>query len=342
MSKNKIRVGIIGCGMIFDRHVEAINANKDMFELVAICDIDSNKVAVRAKEFNIPGYENYLDMLAGMSGKMDLVTICTPNSLHFDQAKDSLTSGYDILVEKPVDFKNERVEELVKLTKKLKQKAYCVLQVRFNPTVGLLKDAIDRKLIGDIRSVSLVQRWQRPSSYFDSWRADIKIGGRTLYEVGIHYLDIVQYIFGLPKAICSATFNNKHKNVSFEDTVFSIIKFNNGHSGSIEVTIAAEPCNLECSLTAMGSEGYLKIGGRALDKVETALFSNRFLEEEWNKLVSTLGDSLEPNSYGTHAGSCPNHPTIYKEIGLGTGIPLSEAVNSIKFIESIYESETKQ
>jgi predicted dehydrogenase len=233
------------------------------------------------------------------------------------------------------------VEELVTLAKKLKRKAYCVLQVRFNPTVGVMKEAVEQKLIGDIRSVSLIQRWQRPSSYFDSWRIDINIGGRTLYEVGIHYLDIVQYIFGLPKAIVSTTFNNKHKNVSFEDTVFSIIKFKDGHSGSIEVAIAAEPCNLECSLSAMGSEGYLKIGGRALDRVENALFSNRFLEEKWNKLISTVGVSLEPNSYGTHSGSCPNHPTIYKEIGIGTGIPLSEAINSIKFIESIYEIETK-
>jgi UDP-N-acetyl-2-amino-2-deoxyglucuronate dehydrogenase len=341
MSKNKIRVGIIGCGMIFDRHVEAIKANQDFFELAAICDIDSKKVSLRAKEFDVPGYEDYRNMLVKMKGKMDMVSICTPNSLHFDQAKDSLTAGYDILVEKPVDFKSHRVEELVTLAKKLKHKAYCVLQVRFNPTVGLMKEAVEQKLIGDIRSVSLIQRWQRPSSYFDSWRIDINIGGRTLYEVGIHYLDIVQYIFGLPKAIVSTTFNNKHKNVSFEDTVFSITKFKDGHSGSIEVTIATEPCNLECSLSAMGSEGYLKIGGRALDKVESALFSNRFLEEKWNKLVSFLGVSLEPNSYGTHSGSCPNHPTIYREIGIGTGIPLSEAINSIKFIESIYEIETK-
>ena len=205
----------------------------------------------------------------------------------------------------------------------------------------LLKTAVDQGLIGDIRTVSLVQRWQRPSTYFDSWRADIDIGGRTLYEVGIHYLDIVQFIFGLPKALSSVTFNNKHKHVKFEDTVFSILKFKDGFSGSVEVTIAAEPCNLECSLSVMGSEGYVKIGGRALDLVEKSLFSNRMLEEKWNNLASVLGKSLEPNSYGTHSGSCPNHPTLYREIGMGTGIELSEAINSIKFIESIYENEIK-
>ncbi|PJE62894.1 hypothetical protein COU88_02495 [Candidatus Roizmanbacteria bacterium CG10_big_fil_rev_8_21_14_0_10_39_6] len=341
MQKNKIRVGIIGCGMIFDRHVEAINANSEYFELVSICDIDKNKVEIRAREYGIPGFDNYRNMLSDMKGKMDMVSICTPNSYHFSQAEDSLNSGYDVLIEKPVDFESDRVERLVKLAEDNSKNAYCVLQVRYNPTVKLLKTAVDQGMVGDIRSVSLIQRWQRPSTYFDSWRADIDIGGRTLYEVGIHYLDIIQFIFGLPSALSSATFNNKHKHVKFEDTIISILKFNDGFSGSVEVTIAAEPCNLECSLSVMGSEGYIKIGGKALDLVEKTLFSNRILEEKWNNLVSESGKSLEPNSYGTHAGSCPNHPTLYGEIGMGTGIKLSEAINSIKFIESIYENETK-
>ncbi|KKQ35140.1 MAG: oxidoreductase domain-containing protein [Candidatus Nomurabacteria bacterium GW2011_GWB1_37_5] len=342
MQKNKIRVGIIGCGMIFDRHIEAINSNSDHFVLVSICDIDKKKVEIRAREHGIPGFENYREMLQAMKGKMDMVSICTPNSFHFLQAEASLNFGYDVLIEKPVDFESKRVKKLVALAEENSKKAYCVLQVRYNPTVKLLKIAIDQGMVGDIRSVSLVQRWQRPSTYFDSWRADIDIGGRTLYEVGIHYLDIIQFIFGLPSALSSATFNNKHRHVKFEDTIFSILKFNDGFSGSVEVTIAAEPCNLECSLSVMGSEGYIKVGGRALDLVEKTLFSNRILEEKWNNLASESGESLEPNSYGTHSGSCPNHPTLYREIGMGTGIELSEAINSIKFIESIYESETKQ
>lgn len=341
MPTKKYKIGIIGCGTIFDRHIEAIHTNSDNFKLVALCDIDKKKVNIRSKEHGVSGFVSHKEMLKKMKGKMDLVAIATPNSLHYKQAMDCLASGMNILVEKPIDFKHGRVKEISKFAKKVGKKAYAVLQVRFNPTVGMVREALSKGFLGDIRSVSLTQRWQRPESYFDSWRADLNVGGRTLYEVGIHYLDIVQLLFGLPKVLGSATFNNKHKHVEFEDTVFSIFQFPSGASGSLEVTIASEPSNLECSLSIMGSEGFIKIGGRALDAIERASFASNILEDKWNKLTEKYGDSLEPNSYGTHAGSCPNHPTLYAEIAAGRGIPIDEAINSIEFIERVYEKEAK-
>lgn len=338
---SKYKVGIIGCGVIFDRHIQAITANSDHYDLVALCDVDKKKVGIRAQEYGVPGYTDYIKMLAEQKGKMDFVVIATPNSLHYKMAVDAMQTGNTILVEKPVDFKHARVMELIEVAKKNKVEAYAVLQVRYNPTVGVLRDALKQNFIGDIRSISLIQRWQRPSQYFDSWRADINVGGRTLYEVGIHYLDIVQLLFGVPEVLASATFNNKHKHVKFEDTAYAIVRFPSGASGSLEVTVASEPSNLECSLSILGSEGFIKIGGRALDEVEKAMFTSSILEEKWKNIVAAHGDGLEPNSYGTHAGSCPNHPTLYKHIALGEGLKLDETINSIDFIERIYNKEVK-
>lgn len=335
----KYKVGIIGCGFIFDRHIEAIETNKEAYELVALCDTDKKKADIKAKEYAVKGFYDYKDMLKVMNGIMNYVVIATPNSYHYEQAVASLQMGYDILVEKPIDFTHIRIQKIIDMAKKYKKNAYGVLQVRYNPTVQMLKEGINKHIIGKLRSISLIQRWQRPPSYFDSWRADKKIGGRILYEVGIHYLDIMQYIFGLPEVLSTATFNNKHKNVEFEDTVFSILKFPKGASGSIEVTIAAEPSNIECSLSVMGSEGYIKIGGKALDEIETSRFSNSTVEDSWNKLKSNYGKSIPPNSYGTHLGSCPNHPFLYSEIAKGRGILLKETLNSVKFIEDIYNKE---
>ncbi|MFA7244316.1 MAG: Gfo/Idh/MocA family oxidoreductase [Patescibacteria group bacterium] len=338
-NKKKRKVGLIGCGMIYTRHMEAITSNPEDFELVALCDIDDKKLENRATENQVPGFTDYKKMLKDMKGKMDFVSIATPNSLHYEMAIEALSNGYDILIEKPIDFKHDRVQEISKLAKKLKRNAFAVLQVRYNPTVNMVKEALDKGYLGNIRSVSLIQRWQRPETYFDSWRADLKTGGRTLYEVGIHYLDIVQLLFGVPEVKASATFNNKHKNVKFEDTVFSIYQFPQGASGSCEVTIASEPSNLECSVSIMGSEGFIKIGGRALDAIDRAMFESQIFEKKWDNLVERYGESLEPNSYGTHAGSCPNHPTLYAEIAKGKGISIDEAINSIKFIERIYGKE---
>ena len=341
LKNEKYKIGIIGCGNIYPRHLEAVQTNSEYFEVAALCDIDEKKVKNRAAELNVPGFVHYGEMLEQMKSKMNMVVIATPNSFHFDQAMDSLKSGYDILIEKPIDFKSSRVAEIGALARSVNKNSFGVLQVRYNNTLKMLKMALEEGIIGDIRSVSLIQRWQRPEEYFDSWRADINVGGRTLYEVGIHYMDILQLFFGRPEVLASSTFSNKHKRVSFEDTVFALLKFPGGYSGSLEVTIASEPRNLECSISVMGSLGYIKIGGKALDEISDALFLNSVQAQKWEELLKQYDGSLLPNSYGTYSGSCPNHPTLYREIAEGRGIFTDESINVVKFIEDIYEKEVK-
>lgn len=337
--KKKYRVGIIGCGAILPRHIEAIQSNSDHFEIVAVCDIKKERVNKASKEHNVPGFTDYKEMLEKMKGKMNLVTVATPNSLHYPMAIDSLNSGFDVLIEKPIDFKKKQIFKIHVLAEQLGQKAYAVLQVRYNPTVSMLKEALDNNLIGDIRSVSFIQRWQRPFSYFEGWRGQNEVGGGTLYECAIHYLDVIYTLFDVPTVLSSSTFSTKHMHVDIEDTIYAIVQYPNGAPGSIEVTISSEPQNLECSLSILGSTGFIKIGGKALDQVDQALFEDTSSEKKWKKLVDKYGESIVPNSYGTHVGSCPNHPTIYSEIAAGRGISVEEAIHSIRFIQDIYSAD---
>lgn len=74
----KKRVGIIGCGHILVRHVEAINQNPEDFELVALCDTDKEVLKKAVEENgNVEGFEDYKKMLKDMKGKMDMVVIAT-------------------------------------------------------------------------------------------------------------------------------------------------------------------------------------------------------------------------------------------------------------------------
>ncbi len=336
----KRRVGIIGCGHILVRHTESITQNPKDFELVALCDIDKDVLEKAVKENgNVQGFTDYKDMLEKMKGKMDFVTIATPNHLHYEMAMESMKAGYDILIEKPIAFEASRVQEIQDEADKLGREAYCVLQVRYNPTVKMMERVLEDGLLGDIRSVCFIQRWQRPIGYFKDWRGLVDQGGRSLYEYGIHYLDIVQKLFGVPDVKSTDTFNHKHLDIPFEDTSYSIVEFKNGASGSIEVNVAVEPSNLECSIAIMGSHGYLKISGNALDIVERASFETEELQNKWKEIESSSGQSITPNSYGTHVGSCPNHPTLYAEIAKGNGLKVSESVPSIDFIQKIYKEE---
>lgn len=325
------KVGIIGCGAIFIRHYEAISKNKK-YELVAVCDIQPDLAKSVGKKYGVKYYTDYKKM--AQSKDVDFVTIATPNSLHYEQSIYCLKNKCDILVEKPVAFTKKEVTDIIKVAKKYKQSAHCVLQVRLNPTVLLIKEVLEKGLLGTNRGVNFIQRWQRPLEYFTGWRALPEVGGGTLYECGIHYLDIVQYLFGKPDVVSTKTYATKH-NVGIEDTIYSI--FDYGHfGGTCEVTISSEPKNLECSLSILGSNGYVKLGGKALNIIETADFLSHGSQVQFEVLRKKYYIETEPNNYGSYQGSCPNHPFVYKNLN---EFKMEETLNVISLIDEIYEKD---
>ncbi len=329
----KYKVGIIGCGGIFPRHIEAIESNED-FELISICDIQNSLVKSLSLRYNVNGYTEYQDMIK--SEDLNFVVIATPNSLHKNQAIFSLEHGCDVLIEKPVTFNINDLNKILEVSKKEKQKAFCVLQVRLNPTVELTKEILKRNLLGNIRGVSFTQRWQRPLEYFSGWRGEPNVGGGILYETGIHYLDILQLLIGNPKQILSAkTYTTKHQNGVIEDTIYSLVDYGS-FGGTIESTIAAEPHNIEASITLMGSNDYVKIGGKALNVIESANFLSHGCTIEYENLVKQFTYSKDPNSYGSYQGSCPNHPEVYKKLDK---FNLEETNNVIILLEEIYKKD---
>ena len=325
----KYKVGIIGCGAILPRHLEAIEMD-DNFELVALCDIQKDLVESIAKKMNVKHFTDYKELID--SKLVNFVVIATPNSLHVEHSIYALKNKCDILVEKPVAFSKEEVDTIIKTANDFGRNAYCVLQVRLNPTVSLLKEVLDLNLLGNIRSVNFVQRWQRPYEYFTGWRSVPNIGGGTLYEVGIHYLDVLQNLFGMPIVHSSKSYSTKHTGVNIEDTVYSIFDFGT-FGGTCEVTIAAEPHNLECSISVLGSNGFIKLGGKALNIVESAKFLSHGCQYEFDTLKKKFSISTEPNNYGSYEGSCPNHPYVYKRL---EEFKMEETLNVISLIDDIY------
>jgi len=327
----KYRVGIIGCGGIFPRHMEAIENNSDEFTLVSVCDIQETLVKSLGERYNVPSYTSFKDMISYED--INFVVIATPNSLHKEQAIYALEKKCDVLIEKPVAFNISDVIEIEKYAKKNNKTAYCVLQVRLNPTVHLTKKILDNKLLGEIRGFSFAQRWQRPLEYFSGWRGEPKVGGGILYETGIHYLDILQYLIGSPKNIIGTkVYTTKHKGGVIEDTVYSLVDYGN-FGGTIESTIAAEPHNIESSISLLGSNGYIKIGGKALNVIESANFLSHGATLHYENLLKDFNYPKDPNSYGSYQGSCPNHPEVYKNLSV---FNITETLNVIKLIEEIY------
>lgn len=324
------KVGIVGCGAILPRHLESIDSNEN-FELVALCDVQPTLVKSLADKRKVAAFTDYKEMIK--SKIVDFVVIATPNSLHTEQSIFALQNNCDVLVEKPVAFTSDEVRKIQKEAKANGRQAFCVLQVRLNPTVQMVRQVLQHNLLGDIRGVSLIQRWQRPLEYFTGWRSQPLIGGGTLYECGIHYLDVLQYLFGKPKIVSSKTYEIKHKSAGIEDTVYAMFDFGK-FGGNCEVTIAAEPQNIECSISILGSNGYFKLGGKALNIIESAKFMSHGSQVEFEKISKRFSISTEPNSYGSYQGSCPNHPFVYQNL---EDFSLDQTTSVIDMIDEIYK-----
>jgi len=329
MGKEGKKVGIIGCGKIFPRHVEAINKNSN-YDLVGICDIDVGLLQKRNKETNVATFTDYKKMINDCD--VDFIVVATPNSQHFEQALYAIENGCDVLLEKPATLDPKQIDILSKKSSFYHQRVYTVLQVRLNSCIKNLKYLIDNKIIGNIRGFGLIQRWQRPQEYFDDWRGQPLIGGGTLHECGIHYLDILCYTLGKPIVVSAKKYNTKHKNVAIEDTLYSTLDFGN-FGGNIEITISSEPSNLECSLSIMTDTGYIKLGGKAMNVVEQVSFLTEQKTQEVKAILEKDNFVGTPNSYGSYSGSCPNHPELYKNI---EDFDLLETKNVLNLIDQIY------
>jgi predicted dehydrogenase len=328
--KNK-KVGIIGCGKIFARHLEAIEAN-EQYELVAICDADINTLNDKGNKVKTRLFTDYKQMV--LQTEVNFIVIATPNSQHYEQAVYCIENGCDVLIEKPATLDPNRIDSLIAHAEKHHQKAYAVLQVRLNSCIQNLKHLIDSGLLGKIRGFGLIQRWQRPSEYFDDWRGIPKVGGGTLHECGIHYLDILCYLLGNPDVLSAKKYNTKHKKTEIEDTVYATLDYGD-FGGNMEVTISSEPKNLECSLSILTDRGFIKIGGKAMNTFEEVSFLDKNLESEIKDIIATNNSVGTPNSYGSYAGSCPNHPELYNNIH---NFNLIETKNVLHLIDQIYKN----
>ena len=323
----KNNVGIIGCGKIFNRHVEAIN-NNDAFILKSVCDINSN-IPIPS---GVAYYSDYKNMI--QNENINFITIATPNSLHYEQSIYSLRNGCDVLIEKPATLKASETLQIKKEAAINNQNAYCVLQVRLNPVIKTFKKMYDNGVFGSPRSISLTQRWQRPVEYFYDWRGIPNVGGGILHECGIHYLDILCYIFGLPKVHSSKTYNTKHKAQPIEDTVYSILDFDN-FGGTVEILISSEPKNVECTLTLLTDKGFIKLGGKALEKIVDFDFLEKNTYDYVKQNFNDIREAMSPNSYNKYVGSCPNHPELYNKLDK---FDILETYDVLRLIENMYEA----
>ncbi len=265
------RLGLIGCGRIAPRHVDAIGRTEGL-ELVAVCDAVAERSAEIADPLGIPTYAKFGAMLDGTD--MDAVVICTPSGRHAAHSIAAARAGKHIVTEKPMATSVADADAMIKACDDEGVQLFVVKQNRLNPPVQLVKRAMDKGRFGRVFMINATVFWSRPQSYYDQakWRGTWEFDGGCFMNQASHYVDLVLWLMGPVESVMAKT-GTLARRIETEDTGAAIVRFRDGGIGVLQVTVLTYPRNLEGSLTIIGEKGTVKLGGVAVNKMETWNFA---------------------------------------------------------------------
>lgn len=196
---------IIGVGgYIAPRHLEAI---KDLgHNLVAAYD-HNDSVGIMDRYFpdcqfftDFERFESYVDSLKDTSDQIEYISICTPNYMHASHIKFSLSHGAHAICEKPLVLHKKEIDELLEYEQKHGRKVYTVLQLRVHDAILKLKNKIELENKSN-HKVELVYMTSRGQWYLESWKGDVRKSGGLSSNIGVHFFDMLTWIFGNPKEV---------------------------------------------------------------------------------------------------------------------------------------------
>lgn len=315
--KSKIRIGLIGCGRISYKHIEAISSLFTEVELVAVCDIVEERAikaaeeyvgrlqeaGIKAEIFTPMVYTNIEEMFE--NERLQVVSICTPSGLHPVHGIKAAKKGIHVITEKPMATNLKFADELIQACDEYKARLFVVKQNRLNATMQLLKRTVDKGRFGRIYMILVNVLWTRPQSYYNEakWRGTWEFDGGAFMNQASHYVDAAEWIGGPVESVAAITGTLARK-IETEDSGVAVLKFRNGIIGSINVTMLTYPKNMEGSITVIGEKGTVKIGGIALNKFEKW----EFAEGDEDDIVVQSSNYEPLNVYGF------GHTLYYKNV----------------------------
>jgi UDP-N-acetyl-2-amino-2-deoxyglucuronate dehydrogenase len=303
VTDRKVRFALAGCGRIAVNHFEAIARHAANAELVAVCDTDPQALQAASLRTGAAGFDHYGEMLA--ETQADCVVLATPSGLHPSQATEAAQAGFHVMTEKPMATRWADGLAMVKACDEAGVRLFVVKQNRRNRTLQLLRQAIDGRRFGRIHMVTINVFWSRPQSYYDSsaWRGTWEFDGGAFMNQASHYVDLLDWLIGPVESVMAYT-GTLARAIEVEDTGVAAIKWRNGAMGSINVTMLAHPKNFEGSITILGENGTVRVGGVAVNQIEHWEFADSH----------PMDAQLDEASYQTTSVYGFGHPLYYDNV----------------------------
>jgi UDP-N-acetyl-2-amino-2-deoxyglucuronate dehydrogenase len=234
-----MKVSVVGCGGISKCHLNALSEMDDI-EISSVVDIKLDRADAAAEKYNCKAYYDFDTMLK--EDKPDSIHICTPHYLHVPMAIEALSRDINVLCEKPCAINYEDLSKL-RLAQSMCSVQFGVcFQNRYNSSVKLVKDLIDKKTYGNITAARASVNWCRNEDYYsDDWHGTLeKEGGGVLVNQSIHTLDLMRYLVGKNvKAVTGHVYNDHLKGkIEVEDTANVRFVYDDGMIALFNATTA--------------------------------------------------------------------------------------------------------
>ncbi|MBN1806258.1 MAG: Gfo/Idh/MocA family oxidoreductase [Sedimentisphaerales bacterium] len=196
------KFALIGAGgYIAPRHMKAIKETGNV--LIAALD-PSDSVGIIDSYFpnadfftEFERFDRHLEKLRRENNqRIDYISICSPNYLHDAHIRFALRIGADAICEKPVVLNPWNVDALGEIAQETGKKVNVILQLRLHPAIAELKKHVDQSPKGKKYNIDLAYVTARGHWYMISWKGDVSKSGGIATNIGIHFFDVLQWIFG--------------------------------------------------------------------------------------------------------------------------------------------------
>ncbi|MBI9104182.1 MAG: Gfo/Idh/MocA family oxidoreductase [Spirochaetales bacterium] len=287
---NKIRIGLIGCGMMGNCYAAVFSRDPDV-EITACCDPGQQKLEKFAQRYHISNsYLDYKDLIS--TEKLDVVANATPDNLHAEVSIQAMKKGLAVFSEKPMTSNICEADDLLRIAKENRVLTGINFSKRSSAALIRAKEMIENNELGELRHIEGTYKqgwiptenygsWKDPADHSWTWRlssAHQPLG--VLGDLGSHLYDMAEFLAGSISDISCRmhSFNKGYEKIgSFTldgwDSFNSSVNFSCGANGLFHATRWAAGDEDALSIVVHGTEGSLKIDYNAKNRLNLFLIN---------------------------------------------------------------------
>jgi len=340
MSDSNVNFAIVGTGSIADFHAAAISQAEGAV-LRSVFSRGQEKARAFAEKNGSSAAASLEELLA--DPELDAVCITTPSGAHAEVALAALAAGKHVLCEKPLDVSLAKVDAMIDAAKNSGKILAGVFQARLGANARRLRDAIQAGRFGRLTLATCHIKWWRDQNYYDSggWRGTWDLdGGGCLMNQGIHGVDLLQWLVGMPVEVSAMTATLAHERIEVEDTAVATLKFSSGALGIIEASTSAWP-GFQRRIEISGDRGSAILDGDTLKfwQFQDEQEGDEAIRNEANQGAAPGGGASDPRAIGTEG-----HRLLIEDLvrvirtGGTPAISGPEGRNAVEIILAIYQS----